>query len=87
MLSLFSHQACYLNLDGYIWTVSSLASDRIKVCCLEEIHLEPIVPPLTHIYIGTECKGYSTNIYIPSNTDVSSEIDTSSSQCGNHVRK
>ena len=36
-----------LNLDGYIWAVSSLAYDRIQVCCLEETHLEPIVPPLT----------------------------------------
>ena len=44
-----------LNLDGYIWTVSCLASDRIQVCWLEEIHLEPIMPPLTLIYIGNGC--------------------------------
>ena len=36
--------------DGHMWAVSSLASDRIQVCCLEETHLEPTVPPLTLIF-------------------------------------
>ena len=67
-----------LNLDGYIWAVSSLASDRIQICCLEETHLEPIVPPSTLIYIGNGYESYSTNIYILSKTDLTSEIGTSS---------
>ena len=57
--------------------VSFLASERIQVCCLEETPLEPIVLLLTLIYIGNGCKGYSTNIYIPSKTDLNKEIDTS----------
>ena len=76
--SLARHANLALNLDGYIWAVSSLASDRIQVYCLEETHLEPIVPPLILIYIGDGCKGYITNIYIPSKTDLTSERDTSS---------
>ena len=40
------HAHLALSLGGYIWAISSLASDRIQVCCLEETHLEPIVPPL-----------------------------------------
>ena len=58
-----------LNLDEYIWAVCSLASDRIQVHCFEETHMEPIVLPLTFMYIGNECEGYRTNIYIPSKTD------------------
>ena len=58
--------------------VSSLASDRIQVRCLEETYLEPIFPPLTLICIGNGCESYSTNIYIPSKTDLTSEIDASS---------
>ena len=50
----------------------------IEYKCLEERYLEPIVPLLTLIYIGNGFKGYSTNIYIPSKTDLTSEIDTSS---------
>ena len=44
--SCIRHADLALNLDGYIWTISSLASDSIQVHCLEETHLEPIVPPL-----------------------------------------
>ena len=72
------HANLILNLDGSIWELSSLASDRIQVCCVEETHLEPIVPPLTLNYIGNGCEGYSTNIYIPSKSDLTSKIDTSS---------
>ena len=32
--------------------------------------------PLTLIYIGNGCESYSTNIYIPSKTNLASEIDT-----------
>ena len=67
------HANLALNLDGYIWAISSLASDKIQVCCLEETHLVPFVPPLALIYIGNGCKGYNTNIYIPSKTDLTSE--------------
>ena len=76
--SLISHANLEFNLDGYIWVISILASERIQFHFLEETHLEPIVPPLTHIYIGNGCEGYSTNIYIPSKTYLTSEIDTSS---------
>ena len=67
---MFSMLTLHLTVDGYIWVVSSLAYDRIQICCLEETHLEPIVPPLTLIYIGNGCEAYSTNIYIPSKTNV-----------------
>ena len=39
--------------------------------------MECIVPPLTLIYIGNGCEGYSSSIYIPSKSDLTSEIDTS----------
>ena len=39
------HANLAFNLDGYIWVVNALASERIQVCCLEETHLESIIPP------------------------------------------
>ena len=72
------HTKLALSLDGYIWAISSLTSDRIQVHCLEETYLEPIVPPFTLIYIGDGCEGYSDNIYIPSKTGLPSEIHISS---------
>ena len=41
----FWHNNLVLNLDGYIWAVGSLATDCKQICCLEESHLETIVPP------------------------------------------
>ena len=46
------------------------------MCCLEETHLKTIAPPLTLIYIGNGCEGYSTNIYIPSKKYLTRAIDT-----------
>ena len=72
-----SHANLTSNLDRYIRVISSLATGCIQVSCLEETHLETIVPPLTHIFVGNDCEGCSTNMYIPSKSDLTSEIDTS----------
>ena len=54
--------------------VSILATECIQIHFLEEIHLEAIILPFTLIY---GYGGYSTNIYIPCKTYLTSEVDTS----------
>ena len=71
------HANLALNLDGCIWEVSSLATEHMQIHCLEETHLEFIMPTLMSIYISNGCEGYNTNIYIPSETDINSDIYTS----------
>ena len=51
------HANLTFNLEEYTWAVSSLATDRIQVYCSNKTHLEPIVPPLTLIYISNGCEG------------------------------
>ena len=34
------HTNPVINLDGYIWAFSSLATEHIQICCLEGTHLE-----------------------------------------------
>ena len=46
------HANLALNLDSYKWAISSLAAECVQICCLEETHLETIVPSLTLINIG-----------------------------------
>ena len=41
------------------------ATQCLLICCLEEIQLQAIVPPLTLIYIDNGCEDHRTNIYIP----------------------
>ena len=64
-------------MDGYIWSVTHLATECIQIHCLEETHTETIIPPLMSIYVVNGCEGYNNNIYIPAKTDLTSEIDNS----------
>ena len=58
------HTIFAINLDGYILVVGSSAYECTQINCLEETHLEAIVPPLTPTYVGNGCEGYTTYIYI-----------------------
>ena len=53
-----------------------VATEHIQTCCLEESHLETIIPPLTLNFIGNGCECHSTNIYIPSKTDLTNHLAT-----------
>ena len=39
------HGKLAINLDGYIWAVSSLATEHIQICCLKESHIELLYLP------------------------------------------
>ena len=70
-----SHAHLAIYLGGYIWAVSSFATECIQIHCLEETQLETIVSPLTSIYVSNGCEDYSTNICIHSKSDLTSEKD------------
>ena len=74
------HANMAVSLDGYMWAVSSLITERIQIRCLTETDLVEIKPPLTIISVGNGCEGYSSNIYIPAKTELTSQIDTTSRQ-------
>ena len=64
------------SLDGYLWVVSSLKKEKMRIRCLEDSHLEDIKPPLTIVYIGDGCEGYSSNLFIPAKSELTSEDET-----------
>ena len=41
-----------------------------------DTHVENIKPPLTIIYIGNGCEAYSSNLYIPAKSELTSTDDT-----------
>ena len=45
----------------------------MRIRCLEDSHLEDIKPPLMIVYIGDGCEGYSSNLFIPAKSELSSE--------------
>ena len=57
------HANLAVSLDGWLWAVSSLATEKIQICCLMEPHIQPITPSLATFPKGYGCEGYSSKIY------------------------
>ena len=60
------------SLDGYMWAVSPLKEEKIQVRCLTETTIQIVKPPLTMLYVGNGCEAYSTNIFIPAKSELTS---------------
>ena len=53
------------SLDGYLWAVSSLATEKLQICCLHHTSMITIEPPLRIVDIGNGCEAFSPTLYIP----------------------
>ena len=60
------------SLDGYMWAVSPLQAEKIQIRCLTKTTIEMVRPPLTVLYVGNGCEAYSTNIFIPAKSELTS---------------
>ena len=60
------------SLDGYMWAVSPLQAEKIQIRCLTKTTIEMVRPPLTMLYVGNGCEAYSTNIFIPAKSELTS---------------
>ena len=69
------HANLAVSLGGYMWAVSSLAGETIRVRCLIDTAATDIKPPLTLVEIGNGCEGYSTTINIPAKSELTSVHD------------
>ena len=76
IVTTYRHANMAQSLDGYLWAVSSLKEEKVRIRCLEDSHLEDIKPPLTIVYIGDGCEGYSSNLFIPAKSELTSEDKT-----------
>ena len=73
---MFRHANMAQSLDGYLCAVSSLKEEKMKIRCLEDSHLEDIKPPLTIVHLGNGCESYSSNLFIPAKSELTSEDET-----------
>ena len=62
------------SLDGYLWPISALATEKLQVRCVMETHVITIQPPLQIVDIGNGCKAYSASIYIPAKLELTATI-------------
>ena len=64
------------SLDGYLWAISALASEKLQVRCVMETHVITIHPPLHMVEVGNRCEAYSASIYIPAKSELTATMQS-----------
>ena len=64
------------SLDGYLWAISTLATEKLQIRCVMETHVLTIKPPLQIVDIGNGCKAYSASIYIPAKSELTTTLQS-----------
>ena len=64
------------SLDGYLWAISALATEKLQIRCVMETCVITIKPPLQIVDIGNGCKAYSASIYIPAKSELTTTLQS-----------
>ena len=58
------------SLDGYLWAISSLSTEKLQIRCIHQTSVITIEPPLCIIDKGNACEAFSSTIYIPAKSEL-----------------
>ena len=64
------------SLDGYLWAISALATEKLQIRCVMETHVITIKPPLQIVDIGNGSKAYSASIYMPAKSELMTTLQS-----------
>ena len=64
------------SLDGYLWAISALATEKLQIRCVMETNVITIKPPLQIVDIGNGCEAYSASIYIPAKSELTTTLQS-----------
>ena len=64
------------SLDGYLWAISSLTAEKLKIRCVMETHVITFKPPLQIVDVGNGCKAFSASIYIPAKSELTTTLQS-----------
>ena len=64
------------SLDGYLWAISSLATEKLQICCLHHTSVITIEPPLHIVDIGNGCEAFSPTLYIPAKSELTATMQS-----------
>ena len=64
------------SLDGYLWAISALATEKLQIRCVMETNVITIKPPLQIVDIGNGCKAYSASNYIPAKSELTTTLQS-----------
>ena len=71
------HSNLAISLDGWLWAVSPLATEKIQIRCLTSTRVEIVRPPLTILMVENGCEGYSPTLFIPATSEMTGSDDDS----------
>ena len=64
------------SLDGYLWAISAIATERLQIRCVMEMNVITIKPLLQIVDVGNGCEVYSGSIYIPAKSEITTTIES-----------
>ena len=64
------------SLDGYLWAISSLATEKLQIRCMHQTSVVTIDPSLWIIDIGNGCEAFSSTIYIPAKSESTTTVQS-----------
>ena len=64
------------SLDGYLWAISALVTEKLQIRCVMETHVITIKPPLQIVDIDNGCEAYSASIYIPAKSELTTTLQS-----------
>ena len=64
------------NLDGYLWAISAIATEKLQIRCVMETNVITIKPLLQIVDIGNGCEAYSASIYIPAKSELTTTMQS-----------
>ena len=64
------------SLDGYLWAISSLATEKLQIRCLHQTSVVTIKPPLHITDIGNGCEDFSSTLYIPAKSELTTTMQS-----------
>lgn len=62
-------------LQNNMWAVSALVAEKVQIRCLRTTHFVHLQSPFQLVPVPNACEVYSTNLYIPATTELSSKTN------------
>ena len=75
-MTMIRHTNLAHSLDGYLWAISSLATEKLQIRCIHQTSVITIEPPLCIIDIVNGCEAFSSTIYIPAKLELTTTMQS-----------
>ena len=76
VIAMAGHTNLAHSLDGYLWAVSSLVTEKLQIRCLHHASVVTIELPLCIIDVGNGCEVFSPTLYIPAKLELTATMQS-----------